>query len=477
MSIALLSYLMLVVITVAYVVAVVRIHLRTRDLSIPVGAFLVYFWTLLGAWPFILDAATGYQGYRVGLSYYYLMEKMFPFEVDTDYVKAVLLHGTFMAGMVAAWSFMSRRRTDDDEQRPVMVVDHRRFLIGGVALVLVSLAMVLPEVRMAMRDDVSVYVALSQVEGARGALHGLMNEMAAMCLVLGGAIRLSEDAPRPWFTSRNGKWTLRAYPALVHLLCLYFVFVGDRHPIFVGLVVGCLLLFQVYGRSGWRKAFPLVATCLGAIILAGWVRSFTWHEVATLSKHENPEAAPYPYELPLIAHVPAKKGPVAAVLEHFWTNELFAPHFSMYGVLRCDVPMAPGVSFRYLLYAFRPSFMGARPGTVYDHYAEHARLVPGQGYTIHHATAWYLNAGVAGPFVGGAMVGLLWTLARWRPRQSRWAPRTVVMLRMAPFLFVAFLPQLLRTGPEAYKALMIEGLGMPLFLLFLAGAGIHRINN
>jgi hypothetical protein len=37
---------------------------------------------------------------------------------------------------------------------------------------------------------------------------------------------------------------------------------------------------------------------------------------------------------------------------------------------------------------------------------------------------------------------------------------------LSPTLFVAFLPALLRAGPEAYKALVVEGLLLPILLVF-----------
>lgn len=478
MKMALLAYLVLLVLTVLYVMAVVAVYRRSRDLTIPVGAFLAYFWTLMGAWPFIIDASTGYMGYRIGLAYYYLMEKMFPFEVDGDYVEALLLLGSFLFGLAAAWLLMfGRRQLAMGPTRQVIPVDHTRLIIGGLSVMLLSFLLIVPDIRRAMHEDVSVYLAVSNAGGARAALHGLLNEMVAICLIVGYAVRLSEAAPYPLFLSRNGKWADRAYPLALLLAGLFFVFIGDRHPLFLGSVIGCLLLFQLYGRQGWRPALPLVLICAGSIVLAGWVRSFTWNEVATLKKFETPRPDPYPYDLPLIAHVPAKKGALADVLEPVWTNELFAAHFSMYGVLRREVPLAPGMSFNYLLHAFIPSFLADRPSTIYDHYAAEARLVPGQGYTIHQATAWYLNVGWPGPFIGGFVLGLLWTGARWIIHRGRVTSRVTAILQLVPFLFVAFLPQLLRSGPEAYKGLLVEGFAIPLVVMFLAGGGLTDMAN
>ena len=74
--------------------------------------------------------------------------------------------------------------------------------------------------------------------------------------------------------------------------------------------------------------------------------------------------------------------------------------------------------------------------------------------------------------VGHVRVERLWTGARWLIDRDRRATRMTAVLQLVPFLFVAFLPQLLRSGPEAYKGLVVEGFGIPLVLVFLAGVGL-----
>jgi len=49
--------------------------------------------------------------------------------------------------------------------------------------------------------------------------------------------------------------------------------------------------------------------------------------------------------------------------------------------------------------------------------------------------------------------------------------------RLLPWLFVAFLPAVIRSGPESYKALLIEGLLLPLLTLapsMLFGGQVHH---
>ena len=46
--------------------------------------------------------------------------------------------------------------------------------------------------------------------------------------------------------------------------------------------------------------------------------------------------------------------------------------------------------------------------TSYQYYATGVGAREGQGYSIHHATGWYLNFGVAGVVMGAILLGRLW---------------------------------------------------------------------
>ena len=74
---AFLAYALLAVITTGFFAGSRALWRRCRDIPVLVGLGIIYVWTFLGAWFFIGDAALGFQGYRIGFSYYYLMEKMF----------------------------------------------------------------------------------------------------------------------------------------------------------------------------------------------------------------------------------------------------------------------------------------------------------------------------------------------------------------------------------------------------------------
>jgi len=153
------------------------------------------------------------------------------------------------------------------------------------------------------------------------------------------------------------------------------------------------------------------------------------------------------------------------------SNEAFAAHFSLYGVLEAGT--AP--KFAYSLYSLACSVIPRvlwpeRPRDIYLYYSESVGTIQNQGYSLHHATGWYLNFGYAGVAMGAVTLGMVWTMclnARQRMRR-----RSGLLYRLfaiiAPWVLVAGLPPLIRAGPEGYKGLVIESFLIPLGVLLAA---------
>lgn len=467
--IAVQALLLLGVITLGYVLAGRAIHRRSGDVGVLVGLALIYLWTFAGAWVFIVDAALGFPGYHIGSGYYYLMEKMFPFRLDGDYVLALALYASFAAGLLLVlWKWMPPKGS---LRRPgVMLIDHGLLLCLGTLFLALSLVLVLPQLKLAMAEDTSFYAAIREHPGRWSSLHDVANELATFCLLFGYTLRLVPKAAGAPFIDSGARWHLLLYPVLVVILCLYFAAIGDRHTLFTMFILSAVYLLQFLGWRAWKRAVLLVGVVVVALIMGYTLRGFSVKEIRS-----GVVAAPVrePFRLPDIAHVPNKPPEgLARVGNVLLNNELFAAHFSMYGILHTPVHPEPLISFRYLMSAWAPAFLGIpRPPTCYDHYAEAAELTPGQGYTIHHAAGWYLNLAWAGPFAGGLCLGLLWCLGA-RPWTRRSRPDLALIASMWPALLVAFLPQLVRNGPEAYRTVLLEGFLLPSVLLYFAARAV-----
>jgi hypothetical protein len=153
------------------------------------------------------------------------------------------------------------------------------------------------------------------------------------------------------------------------------------------------------------------------------------------------------------------------------SNEAYAAHFSLYGVLASGAEPRFGYSLYSLACSAIPRVLWPdRPTDIYNYYADSVGVIQNQGYSVHHATGWYLNFGYAGLALGAVVMGLVWAYfvnAHQRIRQkSGLAFR--LFATIGPWVFVACLPSLIRAGPEGYKGLLIDGLVIPMFTLAFA---------
>ncbi|MBK9060478.1 MAG: hypothetical protein IPL81_11620 [Flavobacteriales bacterium] len=463
------SYLILIAITAFVVWATVWIVKRTGQWTFVVGMAVLYAWTFLGAWFFIGDALSGYQGYHIGLNYYYLMEKMFPFELDRNYRMALLGYFAYTALMiVGVWYMVRRIRLGKIPVVPARMVDHRVFFLLALVAGLGSFAIIRPVLMDAIAAHLSIYQYTRHTEYAGASIHGLCNELVCLSLLLGWAIQLTGRNAR-YFTSRGQRWSSWAYPSAPMVYSLYLMLLGNRHELFMALILGSMVFFLNNGLPRrWQFALYL-AVVFVPLMVTGKVRNLTWQEMSALDLEGNQKLPPF--TLPIIQHVPRQtKGGIPEMGERIFSNEFFCAHFSLYGILRKEVRPKPYISVRYIAASMVPRMMKEeRPPTAYDHYAEQAQLEPGQGYTIHQAAGWYINGGWAGLAIGGLLLGLLWGgLMRMRAAPPLHSLVWHVFAIMGTSCFAAFMPILIRDGPEIVKALVFEGFAMPIGIVFLA---------
>jgi hypothetical protein len=154
-----------------------------------------------------------------------------------------------------------------------------------------------------------------------------------------------------------------------------------------------------------------------------------------------------------------------------FSNELFVPNFSMYAVLSNEVEPAYGISFKYLGSSLIPRFIKKeRPPDVYDYYVNeiHADVSAGQGYTIHHATAWLLNLGKGGIIIGGLLLGFLWGKLSSVKLGSANSSIVRILEIFIPIITCAYLPVIIRSGIEVYKAYLVEGVFLTCIIIFIS---------
>jgi hypothetical protein len=235
-------------------------------------------------------------------------------------------------------------------------------------------------------------------------------------------------------------------------MCAFAFMLGNKNEVFTALIAGFLAYVASTERPHWCRAG--MAGSIGMWFLytidlfRGESLSGLWDAVAQRLTEAN------------------EVGKFVSS-----SNEAFAAHFSMYGVLAARTPINFGYSFYSLACALVPRvFWPERPRDIYLYYTESVGTIQNQGYSLHHATGWYLNFGYAGVILGGIVMGLVWSTCL--NAYGRYGGRRGMLIRLfavvAPWTFVANIAPLVRAGPEGYKGFIIEGAVIPVGALAFA---------
>lgn len=146
-----------------------------------------------------------------------------------------------------------------------------------------------------------------------------------------------------------------------------------------------------------------------------------------------------------------------------FSNELFAGHFSMYGVLKKNVQPSYGISFKNLIYSFIPSvFVKQRPEDAYTYYSHQMKFRGTQGFTINYITAWYLNFSYLGLLLGPFFIATILLLPFYLSRKLS-SNKGRLFSVIAICGITGFAAMMVRSGPESTKALLYEGVLIPIF--------------
>ncbi len=445
-------YFLLTVATVSIAVLALVLWLRTENLSFPLGIALLYYWSLYGAWSVVTDRVGGESGKR----YEYLNVKMFPIDLDNDYYLALFYYTAFILLVeLSVLACLARRPLKEFESHLSIGISHKAILL--VVLVSGALSYLIIHEQLASAADfgMSAYIA---TRGGLGEMHPLftvhqiLNRMAIFALAIGFAVHLSGLKGR-WLSASTNLLTGFLYSGFALIMFIFLAMLGNKNELFSGLILGGLVYLLNANQIRWSLIAMGGAVAFGGIASIDFLRGLPPIE---LLDHVNWWDALY--------WVPEIRS----------SNEAFGAHFSLYGVLHFHSQTTYGSSLIALVTSVIPRlYWPERPEAVYIHYAESLGIyegATGQGYSIHHATGWYLNFGVWGLLVGAVLLGKVWATCynahvSATPGDRRWQNLLAII---APAGFVSFIPPLIRAGPEAYKGMVIEAFLIPTLIVFLA---------
>jgi hypothetical protein len=432
-----------------------RIWRKTRDVSFVVGLALIYYWSLYGAWSIIGDGLGGITPRR----YYYLYDKLFPIGLDSDYFLTLVLYSLFAIGIAGTVLKFARTPATTEPADDPLTISHTLIIVMSAAAGLLSFAIVRDAIQSSAELGQSAYaVTRSGDVGSLFTLHQVLNRVALLPAALGLAVIASGQRPK-WIGGRSSSVHVAGYGVVLAAMYAFCVVLGNKNELFTSLVAAVLfyLANARFPRYGVLGGIGVASVAL--IGTVDWLRAL-------------PPGAVWDHL--------SLAGFQASLVDIGSSNEAFGSHFSLYGVLRFEVPLTYGASVISLLTSIVPRvFWPDRPLDIYPHYAESVQAAAGQGYSLHHAAGWYLNFGAAGVLLGAVLWGWAWAVMFNRFHEAR--PTNTIMrffTILAPWVFVAGIPGLIRTGIEGYKGLAIDAFLVPtlsLALTHMAKASMDRV--
>lgn len=480
-------YLILSFLTAIIVFLTYKIWEKTQELSFVIGFSILYYWTFYGCWFFIADELTNREaGKFLGLYYYYLLEKMFMVKIDNFYSKMLLLYGLFFVCLqVTVYYFVKTniRKIDMTNFKKIEINHLFLFLISFFAII-ISFYLERKEIFTAINKDISIYTITRSSNNPFYTLHKLLNIVGLAPLLFGFVIYLTGSTGK-LFTGKKNIFIFFGYILMILISELYMTMLGNKHELlFAGLFCTSMYLLNVQYKYSWRTIISYILIIGVPLFFINKTRGYSLKEVLKHFKIQEKQMIPMDHH-----HEDDHEDDIISfntTLSMLFNNEMFCASFSMYGALSKDIPKTYGSSFVSLAASVVPSiFWPNRPKDIYSYYANQVGAKKGQGYTIHHATGWYLNFGIIGIIIGAIVLGWIWA-ACYNLLSRISDPPTVlyktIFILMANASLVAILPQIVRAGPEAYKTLIFEAFAMPMLTIYFSSQGflhmmIHQIKS
>ncbi len=440
-------YAVLTVSTILIVALALAAFRKSGEVGVLVGSGALYYWSLFGAWYVVIDKSGGFSG----KSYHYLEYKMFPVYLDEHYMATLLCYAGFVILAQLTLLIALPDAKERDREVPRLLLRHEPILMISALAAAGSIFIIYDKLSTAWALNTSAYMYTRTQTDEWFTTHQVLNRVALIPAAIGLATLLAGKRSRFFFTNPT-TFVKAGYAVVLGAMGLFTFVLGNKNEVLVALLTGMLCYLSSVRRPNYLK--------VGAVLLAGF-----W----------------FLYAIDFFRSVPIsdmrmaveERANEATEVGKFLTssNEAYAAHFSMYGVLANQIPPQFGFSIYSLICSVIPRVLWPeRPPDIYNYYSEQVGAIQDQGYSLHHATGWYLNFGYPGVALGAVVLGLVWAYSMKARTKIR--ERTSLTFRLAavvgPWLFVAGLPPLVRAGPEAYKGMIIEGLLIPVGTLLVA---------
>lgn len=426
----------------------VLILIKTRSIAFPIGILLFYFFSLYGAWFLVYDKINLEEGAGFGLHYYYLMLKMFNVELNKYYFNTIILYSLFIVIIeIMVLLIIWKKSKIEKKDMNFLQINHYYLISASFICLFFSAVLVSGALREMLQSGVSAYhIARTSTETHFFTLHQLLNRAIIPTVVGFSTLFMRNNI----FFHTNSVPLKIWIMYFIAMICwtFYLTILGNKHEFFVAIMAAGLIYLETEKKI--NKAFIILGGFTG-IVLLGSINVLRQYSLMDIFSN---------IDFKLIS---------LALSDVIFSNEMMGAHLSLYGTLYHNIPITGGYSIISLLASVIPKILWSdRPQDIYDYYATSVGAMEGQGYTIHHATGWYLNFGIAGIIIGAIIFGFFWGWTYKRSLYNLQNGKLLAVLKFFPFfLITAAIPTLVRAGIEGYKPLLIDALLVPIALLIL----------
>ncbi len=458
-------YLVLTFGTLAIIFLQYLIWKKNRSILFPLATLFLYYWTILGGWFIVFDLLNNNASEKIGVHYYDYFKKLFPIELNNDYLLSLVYFILFVIAFQVI-IFFTIKKSPPAEFSPVRIkIRHQSLILISLFSIALSFFFIYQQMKEAAQHHESIYIFISHNNGKFYSLFQIFKS-CSLITAFGGMVIYMNGEQNIFFEGNKLRFGIFNYILLMLVVLFYSMLLGSRHDlVFAGLF--SLILYFINGKKIVIKDLVLIiSTLVLPVFLVELTRGIPILDYLGLNFGSLPKET----EIKLNGH--------QALMSILLSNEIFAGHMSMYGALHWHLPFTYGSSFYNLLTSFIPRFIiPERPMDIYQYYISVAQNPGLQGFTINHATAWYLNFGITGLIGGGIIFGAFVSMIcnRFYKTEMPSSPFLYCLKVLAVPGIMSFIPMLIRTGPEGYKGLLFEGILIPVLLFWFAQINLPRL--
>lgn len=417
-----------------------------------VPSLVLIYWLHGGGFFIIIDQLTNNSTSAIGVHYYDYFQKLMPIRLNNSYLLTITIYAAFILIIqILIWRYWPLRGNTNDRFQ----FNWFRMCGLSVLLMVAALYMLWPSLRESFQQGSSFYLYLASHRGRFDSLAQVCKQLSVFVSFTALTLYIVSDYRTP------NLQLSKSYVAMIAVILVYVtvtsiaLLIGSRHIlIFSGLFSLCFYL-----RNCTAVNYIKLALIAILFITPVWAIEHTRSlPIMNMLFNNTTEISRTVYTPTLIQ----------SVLGTAFSNEMFVPHMSLYCIIQSDIPFTGGSSFIYLIHSLIPwAIVGQRPPDSYMVYSSIFNYYGSQGFTISNPAGWYINFGVAGALIGAIIWGLLLVWSQRIMYLFKGKFRLVIILQsMIICAVVAYMPNMVRCGPEVFKALLFEAILLPALCLY-----------